>query len=307
MKDYFKLQFKLLNRKIVDFGIPLLIGYALIPLIFILLSNFLFSKTEFASYIYVFSAVSLTSMLSSKERNDFLKSIYNKKDYQKLRVLENLIFSFPFILYLLYKGLFIYPLFLMLLIIVISLFNLNTNFNFTIPTPFHKTPFEYIVGFRNTFFIFPITYCLTYISIMVDNINLGVFSILLIGVICFSYYSNLENDYYVWNFNVSPKKFLLKKVKTCLINFTFLILPIVITLTIFFFKETGNILTFTMLCYIYLITIVFAKYSSFPHKMSLPQGIIFAISIMFPPILIVIIPMFFSQSLKKLNTILNND
>ena len=129
---------------------------------------------------------------------------------------------------------------------------------------------------------------------------------LLIGIICFSYYSKIENDYFVWNYNLSPKEFLIEKTKTCLLFFTFLILPIIITLGFSFISQIDILIVFILLCYAYLITIIFAKYSSFPNDMSISQGILIGLSLVFPPILILFIPLFYSQSIKKLNAILND-
>ena len=304
MKEYFELQFKMLNRKMIEFGLPLIIGYTLLPFVFILLSNYIFSKTEFASYLYGFIVLGFVSKLSEPKRNDFLKSIFSKRSYLKLRVVENLIYSMPFLFFLAYKGLFISLVVISLLAISITLFNFSTGLNFTIPTPFSKKPFEFTVGFRKTFFVFPIAYFLTYISIKVGNFNLGIFSMLLVGIICFSFYSKIENEYFVWNFNLSSKEFLFEKIKICLVNFTLLTLPIIIALSIFFFSEIDNLIVFFILCYLYLTTIIFAKYSSFPNEMNLTQGILIAGSFMFPPLLFVIIPYFYSRSIERLNTIL---
>ena len=186
------------------------------------------------------------------------------------------------------------------------LFNFSTNLNVTIPTPFSKNPFEFTVGFRKTFYVFPIAYFLTYISVTVGNFNLGVFSMLLIGITCFSYYSKTENEYFVWNYKLSSKEFLIEKTKTCLIYFTTLSLPVIIALSISFFREIDILIIFILLCYAYLTAIVLAKYSSFPNEMNMSQGILIAISFMFPPILLVFIPIFYSQSVKKLNTVLND-
>lgn len=304
MKAYFQLQFKMLNRRLIDFGLPLLIGYTLLPIVFVLLSGYLFEKTEFAVYLYGFIALTFISKLNEPKRNDFLKSIFNKRNYLKLRVVENLICIIPFFFFLLYKGLFIFALLLCLLAIFITLFNFSTNLNATIPTPFSKKPFEFVVGFRKTFYVFPIAYFLTYISISIGNFNLGVFSMLLIGLTCFSFYSKIENEYYVWSFNVSSKEFLFEKTKTCLIYFTLLISPIVLALSISFFNEIHILIVFFLLCYTYLLTIILAKYSAFPNEMNMSQGILIALSFMFPPMLFIIIPLFYSQSIKKLNKIL---
>ncbi len=290
----------------IDFGTPLLIGYTLLPFIFILLSNFLFQKTGFANYAYVFIALSFVSKLSETKRNDFLKSIFNKDKYIILRILENIIFCLPFTLFLIYQKQFLYSSILNLCVIIIMLFNFSTNLNVTIPTPFNKKPFEFTVGFRKTFYVFPIAYFLTYTSISVGNFNLGVFSMLLIGFTCLSYYSKIENEYFVWNYNLSSKEFLIEKTKTCLIFFTLLSLPIIIALSISFFKEIDILIIFLLLCYTYLTMIIFAKYSSFPKEMNISQGILIVISFMFPPILLIFIPHFYSQSIKKLNNILND-
>ena len=290
----------------MDFGIPLLIGYTLVPFVFILLSKFLFEKTEFANYVYGLFALSFISKLNEHKRNDFLKSIFNKANYKKLRVLENIIYCLPFTLFLIYQKQFIFFVIINLCTIIITLFNFSTNTNVTIPTPFSKKPFEFTVGFRKTFYVFPIAYFLTYISVSVGNFNLGIFSMLLIGITCFSYYSKIENEYFVWNYNLSSKKFLLEKMKTCLLYFSFLSLPIIITLGISFFNEIDILVTFILLCYAYLTAIVFAKYSTFPNNMHLSQGILLALSLMFPPLILIIIPLFYSQSIKKLNIVLND-
>ena len=294
----------MLNRKMIDFGLPPLIGYTVLPLVFILGSNQLFEKTAFANYIYGLLALIVISKLSEPNRNDFLKSIFSKKKYRNLRIVETIIYCLPFTLFLIYKKQFIFSLLLNLALIITTLFTFSTNINITIPTPFSKNPFEFTVGFRKTFYAFPIAYFLTYISISVGNFNLGVFSILLIGLICFSYYSKIENEYFIWNFKQSPKEFLLEKTKICLRNFTLLTLPSLIALSIFFYNEIALLIVFFILCYAYLLTIILAKYSAFPNNMHLPQGILIAMSFVFPPILFVVIPLFYSQSIKKLNTIL---
>ncbi|WP_452233091.1 ABC transporter permease [Lacinutrix sp. MEBiC02595] len=306
MKSYLQLQFKMLNRRMIDFGLPLLIGYALPVFIFILCSNYLFQNTAFANYIYGLMALSLISRLSASKRNDFLKSIFNKTKYKLLRSLENSICCLPFTIYLLYQKQFIFSILLHALVIGMTLFQFNTSINITIPTPFGKNPFEFTVGFRKTFYVFPIAYLLTFITISVGNFNLGVFAMLLLGMVCFSYYSKMENEYFVWNFNVSPKEFLLKKIKTCFTYFTILSLPILIALSISFFNEIEILIIFFLLCYTYLATMILAKYSDFPNEINLSQGILMAMSFMFPPMLIVIIPYFYSQSIKKLNTVLND-
>ena len=304
MKEYFQLQFKMSNRKLTEFGLPPFMAYSLLPICFIGLSTYLFSKTEFAEYFYILIALGLLSKLTDKKRNDFLKSCYTLKDYLKLRVLENLMVVLPFALFLVYQKSLVFVAILLVLTAFSAFVSFSTNFNFTIPTPFYNKPFEFTVGFRNTFYFFPIAYFLTYISISVNNFNLGVFSILLVFLVSLSYYSKLENEYYIWSFNLSPKAFLAEKIKTGLFYATLSSLPILIPLAMYFIAELETLLTFLILGYAYLITIIFAKYSVYPNEMNIPEGVLIAVSLIFPPILIGIIPYFYHQSSKRLNAIL---
>ena len=56
--------------------------------------------------------------------------------------------------------------------------------------------------------------------------------------------------------------------------------------------------------YIILGSVVVAKYSSFPHEMNVPQGIMYALSLLFPPLLVVAVWVFYSKSKKRLEPIL---
>lgn len=304
MQEYFILQYKMLNRKLTYFGIPPTVSYILLPICFVLCSNYLFSQTVFAGYLYAFIALSLISKLSEAKRNDFLKSIFSKWHYLILRSTENIIYSIPFSAFLVYKALYLPAILLLLAAMLIACFTFNTHISFTIPTPFSKKPFEFTVGFRKTFFVFPVAYIMTLIAILTSNFNLGIFSMALICLIACSYFVKPEHEYIIWNVNRSSRHFLFLKIKNSLMHFSFLTLPITITLILFFFDHTYIILTFMLLCYTYLTVVILAKYAAYPHEISLPQGILLSLSLLLPPILVVIIPLFYSQSIKNLKPIL---
>jgi len=107
---------------------------------------------------------------------------------------------------------------------------------------------------------------------------------LLVFMVVLSYYSKLENEYYIWSFNLSPKQFLTDKMKTGLFNTTLMCIPILIALGIFFSAELETLLTFLIMCYAYLATLILAKYSVYPNEMNIPQGVLIAISLIFPPL-----------------------
>ena len=96
------------------------------------------------------------------------------------------------------------------------------------------------------------------------------------------------------------------KIRTCFIYFSVLSLPINLTLSIVYANYIGVLLVFMMMCYAYLIAMICAKYSSFPDEMNLSKAILIVISLAFPPILFIFIPNFYFQSIKKLNTVLDD-
>ena len=308
MKEYFKLQYKILNRKMKDVGLSPILGYLLAIIGFYGISIYLFSKTDFAEYFYVLISINFLSKLNEKKRNDFLKTAFSISNYSILRIIENLIIVFPFLIFLLYQKSFLVTIVLLFLSPLMSILNFDNNFNFTIPTPFSKKPFEFPVGFRNTFYIFPFAYFLTYQSVLADNFNLGIASMLLITVVVVtSYYSKPENEYFVWSFNLSSKGFLINKIMIGVLFFSFLILPVILSLIIFYPNEILTLLAFILLSYTYIITIILAKYSTYPNEINVPEVVLLSVSIIFPPVLLGIIPFFYTKSIKQLNLILDND
>lgn len=304
MKEYFKLQFVMTNRKLFDFGIHPIIGYLLLLLAFVGLSVFLFYKTTFASHAYILIALAFTSKLSEVKRNDFLKIVFGNKQCRKIRILENLIIVFPFTTFLLYKEQFYFAIFLNAMAIFVALLNFKTTYNITIPTPFYKKPFEFTVGFRNTFFLFFIAYGLMVIAVKVNNFNLGIFSLMLIFLTVLCYYLKPENEYFVWSYSLTPVKFLIEKIRTAFLFSFYLCVPILFMLSIFYPENMITLLFFIFLGYLYLTTVIFAKYAAYPNEIDVVQVVIMSICIVFPPLLIAVIPFFANQSVNKLKEFL---
>ena len=303
MKEYFFLQYRLINRNLRDFGLNPIVGYILITLVFIGFSLFLFYKTIYADYILVFCSLSLTSRLSEIKRNDFLKLCFGRRTVM-VRIIENLISSIPFISILVYQHCFLFSGILISISVLLALTRFRTSFNLTIPTPFSKKPFEFTVGFRNTFYLFAIAYCITVISVFVDNFNLGIFSLLLVFFSIYSYYLKPENEYYVWIYASSARRFLLEKIKTGLAFFSLTALPVLLLLGFCFSDNILPLLAFFVLGLIFLLTVVLMKYLEYPDGAGLLQVILITLALSFPPMLVVVIPLFLYQSTDKLNKFL---
>ena len=306
MKDYFKLQLIMANRKIEEAGMSPLLGYLLGGIAFVLLSEYIFHKTDFAKYLVVLACLSLQLKLSEKNKTDFLLSTFGDQTKRKIRVLENIMVGIPFVSVLLYKSFFLEAGILFLSSIILALFSFQFNWNVSIPTPFSKRPFEFSVGFRKTLLLFPAAYVITIIAVNVDNLNLGIFSMLLIFLISLSYYSKPEEEYYVWVYAATPRIFLQNKIFTASKNAALLVAPILLSLLIIYPTEFKLILLFFLIGVLFLWTIILAKYSTYPEKMNLPEGLLVAFCIYFPPLLLLTIPYFFSKSINKLKPILND-
>lgn len=304
MKFYFLLQYKRFHRKLSEMGMHPFLGILLLLATFILGSVFLFQKTAYANFIYGFIGITFLGSFGDKSKTDFLKKCYSKSKYFQLRVLENIFVIFPFFTVLMIYQEFNISLVILLISLILAFIPLHKKGSLTIPTPFSSYPFEFAMGFRKLFLLYPAVLFLVYKSIEVGNFNLGVFAIGVLIFLQMSYYFKPENKYFVWIFSDSPQKFLWRKVKESLLYSTLSLLTVLILLSIWFQSQyliLSGILTMNTLL---MTTIILAKYSAFPHEMSVPQLVLFALSIWFPPILIIAIIYFYRQSIKNLKPIL---
>ncbi len=292
------------HRRLIDLGLVPLVSYPLLLVGFIGLSLFLFLKVEFAAYIYVLVSLAVTAKLSETGRNDFLRLWFKKQVYLQIRLLENLIVTLPFVLFLLYKTEYLASAILLAAAALLSLNSFKTDLNITIPTPFYHRPFEFLVGFRSTYLLFPVTYGLTVFALINGNFNLGIFSLLLVIMVVLSYYSQPEAEYIVWSFKLSPRMFLWQKMKTALIYMSMLCLPILTALGIAYGSELLTIVAVFATGCLLLMMVILAKYAAYPHEMNLPEGVILALSVAFPPAMLVFAPFLYTKAVRHLNSYL---
>ncbi|MBE9576232.1 ABC transporter permease [Flavobacterium proteolyticum] len=304
MKYYFHLQYKMINRSFIEYGMPIILGYFILIFAFILGSKTLFEKVDYANYLYILTYCILILKLSEVTRNRFLKYCFKSSDYKLIRISENILIALPFIAFLIYLNNFLFIPAYLILAIILGFISLKSIYNFIIPTPFSKKPFEFTIGFRNTFYIFLISIFLLFKAIEVTNLNLGIAALISVFLIFFSYYSVPETSFFVWSYNLNPKSFLIEKIKTSILYSSFIVLPFTTILVILFFDKIEAIVTFLAFGYLFLITIILAKYAAYPDKMNIIQSVLLGFCIYFPPLLAIVIPYFYLQSLKQLKQLL---
>lgn len=305
MSYYFKLQVTRINRWFKEIGVNHILGYVLAGMLFISLSKYLFFKTEYAHWIYVFFGISWLLNLGEVNRNNFLTGIYSTRDHQKVRIIENCISIVPFVIYLVYEKRYSIAIGLFLLSFLFATFKSKRIGSFSaIPTPFKRFPFEFIVGFRKSILFLLLISFLTYKAIEVNNFNLGLFAIGLLFFTTMSYYSKPEEKFFVWMYSTNGQQFLIKKIKTALWCATLLSTPILIALIVAFTSSWLLIVGTQFVGYLFLIAMVLAKYSAFPKEINIPQAILLGLSILFLPMILFTIPIFYKQSIKRLKPIL---
>ncbi|MCB0664046.1 MAG: hypothetical protein KDC24_14970, partial [Saprospiraceae bacterium] len=64
------------------------------------------------------------------------------------------------------------------------------------------------------------------------------------------------------------------------------------------------ILGLQALGYLYLGTLILGRYAGYPKEMGIPQALLLGFSVWFPPMLVIIIPIFYKQAVKRLQLIL---
>ena len=304
MKEYFALQFAMTNRRFRDAGVVPIFAYSILAIGFFLLSTYLFKTTEFALYIYPFLSINLIGRLSETRRCEFLIVCFGDNQFKKIRIAENLICTIPFISFLLYKQLIIPIVFILLITIILALLDFRTTFNYTIYTPFSTRPFEFTTGFRNAFPLFLTAYVLVVVAANLNNFNLGVFSLIIVFGASLSFYLSTENEYFVWNYSLNPRNFLLNKIKTALLYSSALAVPVVVLLSFYFQQNIGLLFIFLLIGWGWVICAIVTKYSSYPNEINFPNGLLLGLCLTLPPILIILTPILFYKAEKRLKTTL---
>ena len=304
MKYYFALQFKVLCRHIKANGINPLFAFSFLLIAFIFFSLSWFKQSAYAVYLYAFLPLTFLPTLGSQKRNEFLQITFSQKGLRQLRMSENVLIVLPFVIILIFEHQLILPAALLILASLLSLVTFKSRKVSTVPTPFRRFPFEFPSGFRKTFIGIIISYGLLIIGLSIGNFNLAVVAMAFLFLIVVSYYTMPENEFYIWVFSKSPKLFLLSKIRIALIYSFFLTTPAAILLLVFYpshFLLIPGILGSGLLL---VIISLLGKYAMFPSEVNLTQIICVIFSILFPPIMIILIPILYYISMNRLKPIL---
>jgi hypothetical protein len=230
--------------------------------------------------------------------------IFVNQGFQKLNLLKGFFIALPFLIFLIYKMLWLEAAAALLASLLVSQVSLRSVSNFKVATPFKKWPFEFIIGFRKSFLVLALLYFLIFKAIQVDNPNLGLACLGFIFLLSISFYGLPEDELFVWINMNSPKAFLLQKIRAALICSSILALPALILALIFFTRFYIAAISIILVGYLYLSIMILTKYAAFPKEINLPQALILGFSFIFPPLLIYSIPAFYRKAIRQLQPIL---
>lgn len=297
MKYYFHLQLLRFHRLLRASGFHPVPAYVLLMAIFIVASQLIVNSIERGSWIYTLLAIYL---FLKTQNNKFSSLIFSKHQLRKLHLFEGAVFSVPFFVMLSLSQFFLEGVILIFSILISTRFSINTQLSIAVPTPFYKQPFEFITGFRKTWVVVFIAYGLCSIALTVGNFNLAIFSIALVYLNLITFYAEPEPKFFVWMHSMTPKEFLLTKIKTALFFSALLTGPFIAALYLLF-PENWVVTTFLFLTGPLLPTMgILNKYSYFPSRSELIQSILIGVSLLFPPLLLLIIPYLINKATTNL-------
>jgi len=306
MKFYFQLQQTRIARGLRSIGLHPLLGIVLGVIGIIGISQLMYFKTEYANWLHVLFSIYILNQFNAKKRILFLQNLYDHKIFRRIRLIENGIVAFPIIILLMTMGDYYFALAIIPFIILFAMVSTPSINSKTLPTPFRSNPFEWIVGFRRYFLLIGISYFLLFKAVQVHNFGLGLFSLLLLYVTALLFYQSPEKPYFVWLYTSDIRGFFKQKIKTALIGMVIISLVSFLTLLSYFTDQYLVITGSYFLGILFLVTMILAKYSNYPHEMNLPQGILFAMSIGFPPLILFALWTFYKQSKNRLKSYLDD-
>lgn len=304
MKSYFSLQWILLIRKLNDLGFNPLISFVLAAAFFIGISELLFYKTHLAPFILIGIALMISIQSNHKAKAEFVQITFGDASARMIRLLENLLIALPFTISLLIHGAYWQLGLLLGLMLAFSYITFSFTYQTVFPTPFRKHPFEFIIGFRKTILIIFAAYGLTIIALVVNNFQLGIFSYLVLFMICISFYGKPEEPFFVWIHAQKPKEFIFKKIKTATVYSSLLISIPVLTLLVFYPFDAWIILLFVLIGFVFLWTSILAKYASFPEEINITYSFLIIICAPVPILLLFLMPFFYKKAIHSLKELL---
>lgn len=302
--NYFKLHAKFLKRQIVDAGFPALILFPAIICLYLSLYYLVKSFPPWGTYLLIIVNFQYLFYLSDFKRNDFLKTIFPINAYYKIRILENILISFGTFILLIVNNHYMLALLLLGCCILFMFTSTTSVWKRSIPTPFTKKPFEFIIGFRQTWLLLVLFYAVGIIAVTADNPNLILFCLFCTCLCCMFYYQTPEPVLIHWNQNRKASNFLRYKIGRGIIQLTLLLVPLLLLFGIGYPDQLYQACIVWLLGLILITFIITLKYAVFPRTMNVTEATIVGLCVIFYPLILAVIPYYYFKALHNLKNLL---
>lgn len=300
VKHYFQLQKTILDRHLRAWKILPWIAYVLAVVLFFGAGSQLYTRTGFAGYGVLVMGTWVLSLLSKRERNDFLSITFRWPVYRKIRLVENGIILLPFVLLLLFEGDWALALVQGIVGGAMSFLRISSSPTYTIPTPFGAYPFEAAIGFRRFWWLIGGAIFLLVMGVRADNMELAIFSYGGLMLLYLMFYQEPEPPFYVWIHANTPQQFLVHKL-TVAAGYQFLLgVPFLATILYFFPGVGWPLLIGPAVAALNLALTILIKYSNFPHPLNIIHSLALMAGLILWPLLLFLLPYYYQRALPIL-------
>jgi hypothetical protein len=268
-------------------------------------SYFLAQRTPLAGWGILIALFIVLLPLTSKERYDHLRLIFKSKEVFKVRLIENALLSLPFMISLVWVD-WMAAVGAIIVVFGLTVKPLGRLIPYSIPTPFNRIPVAFPSGFRRLLIVHLLSWVICVFAITIDNYNMGLFSIILNWLLIYAYYGKIEPLEYVWMNSSTPKNLIVNRMREGLLGALMLILPFVICFIILDPSQWYLPVAILFLGVLNLWNVILSMLGDFPEETTIPNGIIVALSLMLPPLLLVSLFYFYAKAKNNLKTILHD-
>lgn len=301
MKYYFSLLGRILKRNMNAWGLSWFTAGILVLVFCALMYAASRRFPQYAEYGFMYLGLSFLFMLQGAERIGFLKILFPvKRQFITVRILEN----FAVLLLLLIVSVCFFYFFAAIVLIcgifIFAYFDRSIRWKKSLPTPFRRYPFEFIILFRRFWFVYLFLYAIAIIAVVVHNFNLLAVVVALLGFLGWQAYAEVEPEEMLWNYSMSTTAFLQHKIKRAVAQQSLMLVAPLLAGVVVFPDYRVWLLLIGVIVSAVLILIVFMKYSVFPEHAGIILQLQVLIATCLPFLLIGLIPYYYRKAHRNL-------
>ena len=300
MRAFFQIQQLRLHRYFRHLGIAPVPAYLLLGIMWLGGSLLFFERQPTAHWVYPLLFLLPLLSIQGSGHWEFFRQAMDRATFQRTRLLTSGLVGLPVAGMLLFQG---HPLpalgYLGAALLIGGLPTIRISAT-TLPTPFGGHPFEFATGFRKTWPAYLVAYFLLFMTFRVDNGNLALAGTALLWLTYLAYYGLAEPQFYQWVFAGTAAQFLNQKMKTALLHAWTPLLPFLLW-SLWQSNYFIWVLGISGLGSGLLLAQLLAKYKSYPGPITLGAALLLFASLLFPPLLLILLPMWRSAAIRQLN------